>query len=223
MMITKLFVFLPINCKGDPRVIVRQQTIQVFQLLTLKLPTQPLLEQLLAHLGNRNARVRAELLNRIIAILLLIPRDQFNLCALCYELSSLLLDPKRAVRLAALECLAVLGHCLGPQRVRKLIDCVGALQRLHSVDGIVMALKARLARRDLPRLLPDGSVRYVLNPSGFAAWYPSLTDADIEWILQGSSSASGTPPTHSSILQTARFTEHGNGKTIEPTLIFMTS
>ena len=87
---------------GDARVVVKQQTIQLVHLITLKLPTQPVLDALIPHLTNRNPRVRQEIVNRITVILLLIPRDQFNLCALCYDLSSLLVDEKRIVRQAVL-------------------------------------------------------------------------------------------------------------------------
>ena len=85
---------------GDARVVVKQQTIQIVHLITLKLPTQSVLDALIPHLTNRNPRVRTEIVNRITVILLLIPRDQFNLCALCYDLSSLLVDDKRIVRQA---------------------------------------------------------------------------------------------------------------------------
>ena len=91
---------------GDARVVVKQQTIQIVHLITLKLPTQSVLDALIPHLTNRNARVRSEIVNRIPVILLLIPRDQFNLCALCYDLSSLLVDGKRIVRQAGNESFA---------------------------------------------------------------------------------------------------------------------
>lgn len=119
----QLIKYLPtlISCLikrlGDARVVVKQQTIQIVHLITLKLPTQPVLDALIPHLTNRNPRVRTEIVNRITVILLLIPRDQFNLCALCYDLSSLLVDEKRIVRQAVLECMACLAQCLGPERM----------------------------------------------------------------------------------------------------------
>jgi hypothetical protein len=185
---------------ADSRVVVRQQAVHTFQLLTAKLPAQPLVEQLLVHVQARSGRLRTEVLNRVLALLLQVPRDQFNLCALCHRLPPLLLDSKRSVRLAALECAAVLAHCLGANRQRRLLECVAVLQHVQKADGLLSAVRARLARRDLPRLAADGQLRYALNPTGFAAWYPSSADADIEWVLQGSTSGGSTPSMRPSAL-----------------------
>lgn len=149
----QLLKYLPtlISCLvkrlGDARVVVKQQTIQIVHLITLKLPTQAVLDALIPHLTNRNPRVRTEIVNRITVILLLIPRDQFNLCALCYDLSSLLVDEKRIVRQAVLECMACLAQCLGPERMRKLIRCAEAIERVQDQPGLVAAVKVGFQMR----------------------------------------------------------------------------
>ena len=54
-------------------------------------------------------------------------------------------------------------------------------------------LQARLARRCLPRCTSDGIIKHSLNPNDFPSWLPNESDADIEWVLLGSGTASNTP------------------------------
>ena len=181
---------LMIQHLGDSRSLVREHNIRVIHRLMYSLPAQVVLDNLLEHKYHRNAKVREEIVNRVTAAVLSFPKKDINLARLCHEVTPMLVDHKRVVRTAALESVAVLAHALGPINVDTIFSTVKAVQSSCDAYGLLMAVQSRLARRELARCLPDGTVRHVLNPINFASWLPSDDqDADIEWILLGS----GTP------------------------------
>jgi hypothetical protein len=181
---------LMIQHLGDSRTLVREHNIRVIHRLMYSLPAQVVLDSLLEHKYHRNAKVREELVNRVTAAVLSFPKKDLNLGRLCHEVTPMLVDHKRVVRTAALESVAVLAHALGPINVDTIFSTVKAVQSSCDAYGLLMAVQSRLARRELARCLPDGTVRHVLNPINFASWLPNDDqDADIEWIMLGS----GTP------------------------------
>ncbi|XP_015791082.1 TOG array regulator of axonemal microtubules protein 1-like isoform X2 [Tetranychus urticae] len=179
---------------GDGRSVVREHDIKVIHRLMLHWPPQNVLDILLRHKFHRNPKVREEIINRVTFALLMFPRTEFNLDRISYEIATMLIDPKRQVRLSALESIAVIAQALGPARLDSLMSIVSIIEETSESEGLVNAVQARLARRDLPRCNPDGSLRYVLNVSNFSGWFPSTSEADIEWVLLASSSHNGTPP-----------------------------
>jgi hypothetical protein len=112
---------------------------------------QDILDLLLLQKPSKNPKVREEVVNRVTAAVLTFPRSEFNLPKLCFAVSPLLADSRRAVRLAALECLSVLAQALGPHRLAPLMAAVEAIEQSVQMEGLVGALQARLARRQLPR------------------------------------------------------------------------
>ncbi|XP_074605139.1 TOG array regulator of axonemal microtubules protein 1 isoform X2 [Brevipalpus obovatus] len=174
---------------GDARALVREHDIKVTHRLMFHFPLQNVLNHLLEYKHHRNPKVREEIINRVTVALLMFPRSEFNLTRLSFEVASMLIDTKRSVRLAALESVAVIGHTLGPHRIISLLSTVQAIEQATQSDGLLNAVQARLARRDLPRCNPDGTLRYVLSVPPYSGWFPSTSEPDIEWILMASSSS----------------------------------
>ena len=174
---------------------MRDSIVKVLHHLMYSFPPQDILDLLLSQKPSKNPKVREEVINRVTAAVLTHPRQEFNLAKLCFSVSPMLTDNRRMVRLAALECLSVLAQSLGPHRLSPLLSAVEAIESTCQLDGLVAAVQARLARRALPRVAADGTVRYVLNPQQFSGWFSASNEADLEWIMMASpSSNSGTPP-----------------------------
>lgn len=96
------------------------------------------------------------------------------------------MDRKRRVRQAALDVLAVLGQISSPKNVLDIVHENSANR--EDGDRLLSAVKARLARKQLPIISPNGNVQYALRipspDSNTVCMY--LFGADIEWINAGS-------------------------------------
>lgn len=135
------------------------------------------------NLSHRNSRIRHESINVIIIALLTFPSSDFDLDFLCQKVGYALIDPKRQVRQAALECLAVLGQALGPHQLSILINAVKNVGKATDSLGAVAAVQARLANRQLPKKDTCGLVEYVT-----CAYHAGNGNtADVDWILAASS------------------------------------
>ncbi|XP_060117344.1 TOG array regulator of axonemal microtubules protein 1 [Heteronotia binoei] len=168
---------------GDPKPAVRLRCQQLFVGLMRAAGPQPVLDRLLRpeRLQHRQARVREALLALAAAALLAFPRAAFRLPRLARALAPALADPKPRVRRAALEALAALHAALGPARAATLLRAVDALELRREGRGALAALRARLARKALPRLTPHGLLEYAL-PMPAAPGAPP--GADTDWLLQ---------------------------------------
>lgn len=94
------------------------------------------------------------------------------------------MDRKRRVRQAALDVLAVLGQISSPKNVLDIVHQNSANR--EDGDRLLCAVKARLARKQLPIVSPNGSVQYALRiPSPDSNTVTYLFGADIEWINAG--------------------------------------
>lgn len=149
------------------------------------------------------SKLREEMANRVTASLATFPRAQLNLPKLCFDIAPFLVDRRALVRLAALECVATLAQALGPHKLGSLMTAVHSLESsLNHIDfnRLIAAIQARLARRTLPRVGPDGNVQYVLRvPTSSESWYyRRIYDADLEWIALGPT----IPPSNIPILNT---------------------
>ena len=125
--------------------------------------------------------------------MLTFPSSDLDLDSNSIIISEFLIDPKRRVRQAALESVALLASCLGNQRIQLLYDFIAHLEKKEKTFGeILSAVKTRIARKQLPKLTTDGLVEYGLTISphlemDFAKNQGrGLDDPDILWILQGS-------------------------------------
>lgn len=118
-----------------------------------------------------------------------------------------LVDPKRRVRQASQECIAILAAFMGPSKAAPLIRSIELLENhFERGAGVLNAVQARLSRRQLPRVTQDGLVEYSIQIPRSAMRRASgglvgshhrgrsespvfhngkKYGADIEWILAG--------------------------------------
>ncbi|KAG9510598.1 TOG array regulator of axonemal microtubules protein 1, partial [Fragariocoptes setiger] len=198
-------VNLLVKSLGDSRSIFRENTIRVIHKIMSYLPPQQVIDVMFEHKHSKNVLVREEVINRVTAAVLLFDKTEFNLTKLCYHVIPMLADHYRSVRLAALECLAVLAYALGPERIGSLLTAAEAVQTGCDYDGLLDAIHARLMRKALPRCNADGSIRYVIKPflsasasasaNANCAMLPNHEHqaADIVWLMQAAPHASKYP------------------------------
>ena len=181
---------------GDNKIVIRQAIMKVVMQLMQVLSPKYVLSVICENLSNRNSRVRQETLNIVIASLLTFPSYDFDLAELCDIVAPTLIDPKRQVRQAALECYAAIASNLGPGKLQPLVSSVDSVELSYEGDGVMAAVQARLARRILPKLNADGLVDYATPvPSSAGSRGGSVNlppGADIEWILSASGGTSGS-------------------------------
>ncbi|XP_069943986.1 TOG array regulator of axonemal microtubules protein 1 isoform X3 [Cherax quadricarinatus] len=173
---------------GDSKVVVRIENMKVFQKLLQNATPAAVMPILCDNLGHRSPRVREDCLNFIIYALMTFPSYEFDLNYLSEKVSMSVTDPKRRVRLAALECMAAIAQFLGPAKLGPLMAALDNLEDKDKEAGALAAVQARLARRQLPRVTPDGLIEYSLVvPSSNKRnnlTYPK--GADVDWVLAGS-------------------------------------
>lgn len=134
---------------------------------------------------------RENALQMVLFALMTFPSTYFDISNCVGRATKAALDRKKRVRQAALDVLAVLGQIGSPQVV---IDVVNSTVKYRQ-DGeeLVKAVKARLARKQLPKVTPDGNVQYALKiPSPHSNPGIILFGSDIDWITSGSGSVSPT-------------------------------
>lgn len=183
-------VGLLIMALGDSRVIFRDNTVRVIHKMMAYLPPQHVIDAIFEHKHHKSALVREESINRVTAAVLEYNKNEFNLTKLCYHVIPMLADHHAQVRLASLECLAVLAQALGQERIGSLLTAAEAVQTGCDYDGLLDAINARLVRKSLPRCNSDGSIRYVLKPFLSSNFHIPVEQqpADIRWILEAPSS-----------------------------------
>ena len=176
---------------GDNKVVIQQANIKVLMQLMQILSPKPVVAVVAESLKHRKSGVREEALNIIITSLLTFPSYDFDLAQLCDAIAPTLGDPKRRVRQASLEAFAVLAQAMGPSRIAPLIHAVDQVELNMDEEGVMKAVQARLARRQLPRIDDDGLVKYASStPSSATSRSSPNTGADTLWILKGTGSAS---------------------------------
>ena len=152
---------------GDNKNVIRQAITRVIIQLMQILGPKLVLLLLCDNLSHRSPRVRTEAINIIINALLTFPSYEFDLPSLCSSMAYCLLDSKRSVRHACLECFAVLAQCLGAGKLGPLIQAVQSLEQLGDSEGVMNAVQARLTRRVLPRRNEDNLIgMYSFNLTG---------------------------------------------------------
>lgn len=184
----------------ETNISVRSLIMRIALHLMQILPPRTVLPFLLENLSHKNHHVRLVTLNVIIASLLTHPSNDFDLGRLCQALVHTLIDPKKLVRQASLECFAVIAQAMGTGKQQQLIAAVDSLEQTSDADGVMAAVQARLARRQLPTF-SDNTVEYAtqaaLNASrdGSGGGGGVQMMVDIDWILSGSNSCfpSGRP------------------------------
>ncbi len=173
------------------KTVVRIENHRVIKALMSVAKPNSVLEHLTDHLGDRRSAVRESVLALVCLALLTFPSYEFDLRGLAASTVPALSDPKRRVRRAALECMAVLSAFLGPARsagpLMRSVELLESSAGPGSTSGAVEAVRARLARRTLPRVTPEGLVEYAVPIPQTARQEGQTFGADIEYILAGKS------------------------------------
>eukprot|EP00057_Strongylocentrotus_purpuratus_P020719 XP_011675193.1 PREDICTED: protein FAM179B isoform X1 [Strongylocentrotus purpuratus] len=178
---------------GDNKTVIRQANMKVMMQLMQSVGPKPVVHVVSELKNQRKSGVREEALNIVIAALLTFPSYDFDLPVICRTLSQCLNDQKRRVRQATLELFAALAQAMGPTRIGPLIDAVDQIEMKTEEEGVMKAVQARLARRQLPRLNENGLVEYASQtPSSAAAAGRTASSAgyDTEWILKATRNSS---------------------------------
>jgi len=165
---------------------VRESVTRIFTQLMRIASASSVLDNLCAvGLTHRNARVRQETVNLVIIALLTFPSSDFNLERITKTVAIALIDGKRPVRQAALECYAVLAQALGPSKRSTLMHSVSEVEaRNGGGTALTDAVNARLNNRKLPKQMSTGLVEYVTHVNNSHG--ASTPTPDIEWILSAS-------------------------------------
>ncbi|XP_039922187.1 TOG array regulator of axonemal microtubules protein 1 [Hirundo rustica] len=192
-------VLAPLVCAaaralGDAQPAMRRDGARLLLRLMAAAGPRPVLRLLLQErlLRHRSARLREELLNTCIAALLAFPAAELDPPRLAAALAPALLDSKRRVRHAAMEAFAALASAAGPGDTGALLRALDAVELRAGGAGVLSAVRARLARKALPRLGERGLVEYgvPLPCSGRCRGQCRPPGADTEWLLMGGRSRS---------------------------------
>ena len=183
---------------SNTKLVVRIENYKVLEKLMLAVKPNTVINHLLDHLGDKKAMVRESVLNMIMFGLLTFPSNEFDLKNIAATVVPTLVDPKRRVRHAALESVSILAAFLGPSKAVPLIRAIELLEsHFEKGVGVLTAVQARLARRQLPRVTSEGLVEFALSIPSTATrtdWPSSPTRAasgqskwgsDVDWILAG--------------------------------------
>uniref|UniRef100_A0A914WIF0 TOG domain-containing protein n=1 Tax=Plectus sambesii TaxID=2011161 RepID=A0A914WIF0_9BILA len=174
---------------GNQKAVIKQLIMMTSIDLMQHLQPKPVIAVLCIYFQHRNSRVREEVINIITAALMKFPSNMFNLTAIAHVLAPLLTDPKRRVRLAAFEQLSVLAQTMGSGKQEPLFKCVRDVEHRQRAPGLMIAVQARLARHQLPRIRYDGLIEYSVppapmdNPTRPPGHQQSPDAADFEWIM----------------------------------------
>ncbi|XP_048805077.1 TOG array regulator of axonemal microtubules protein 1 isoform X4 [Lagopus muta] len=171
---------------GDPRAALRRRCHRLLRQLMEAAGPRRVLELLLRRelLRHRDARVREEVLVACVAALLAHP-GELDPGSLALGLAPALLDGERRVRHAALEAFALLASAAGPGESGLLFEAVRAAEPRDDGDRAMRAVRARLARKSLPRLGERGCVQYAVPLPSSARGCGAPRGADVEWLLAG--------------------------------------
>lgn len=161
--------------------------------LMQRLPTAAIVLKLLSDefLQARSSKFRENSLQMVIFALITFPSTYFDVATSVERATKAALDRKKRVRQVALDVLAVLGQISSPKTVLDVVVQV-ADHRKEALQ-LIAAVKARLARKQLPLVGVDGEVQYALRIPTFGnLGSVVMFGSDIEWICSGSGSVSPT-------------------------------
>ncbi|KFB39730.1 hypothetical protein ZHAS_00007422 [Anopheles sinensis] len=164
----------------------------VAKALMQRLPTAAIVQRLLSDdfLHAKSSKFRENALQMVLFALMTFPSTYFDIKTLISRATEAALDRKKRVRHAALDVLAVLGQISSPKLVLDVV-CTAVGTRPEG-NHLITAVKARLARKQLPFIGPDGSVEYAVKVPSSRSSSVIMFGADVDWIEAGSGSASPT-------------------------------
>lgn len=145
------------------------------------------------HLSNLSifSQFRENALQMVLYSLMTFPSTYFDISTCVQKSTEAASDRKKRVRQASLDVLAVLGQISSAKIV---IDEVVRTQSTGAEGTrLIAAVKARLSRKQLPTVTPDGGIQYALRiPTPPQATNNYFFGADIDWITAGVGSVSPT-------------------------------
>ncbi|KAK4887789.1 hypothetical protein RN001_004060 [Aquatica leii] len=150
-------------------------------LLMRRITADEFLNQLLSNniLKAKSSKIREGALQILMTISRIFPSTEVNVPKAVEFVTPLLRDRKKRVRRASLETIASLAQLGSPATVLDVLSHVAS--EYSDKEQLIRVIRARLSRKQLPAVDPNGSVRYS-TPSG---------DSELEWISIGS--ATGSP------------------------------
>jgi len=163
----------------DRNMMVRHAVMQLAMRLMQATSPVIVIGILADNIRHKSQRVRHLTVDIVTAALLTRPRSDFELPALCGMAALALVDHKKSVRHAAMECVAVIAQVLGAGKLQPLMFEIEQLEVDRRFDGLMSAVQARLARRQLPIVSNEGLVEYAAVSQSTAA------GVDIEWVNCG--------------------------------------
>lgn len=176
--------FVSAFTKRMPDTLMRTSIMKGFISLMHALTPKNVVPFLAENLKHKNHKIRQETLNIIIATVLRFPSNDLNLGGICQLIAHTLVDPKKQVRLASLECFSSIAQSMGAGKREPLANAVDSVELSSNGEGALAAVQARLARRLLPKINNEGLVEYATPLSN----RNSFQGIDIDWIEQASSS-----------------------------------
>jgi len=176
--VRQVTVFL-IPRMSDPNMVVRQAVMQLAMRLMQATSPSMVISILSDNIRHKSPRIRQLTVDIVTSALLTRPRSDFDLPALCCTAAPALVDQKKTVRQAAMECVAVIAQVLGAGKLKPLMSEVEQLEADRRFEGLMNAVQARLARRQLPTVSNDGLVEY-------AVAHGTVSGVDIDWVKCGS-------------------------------------
>ena len=170
---------------SDSHVMVRQAVARLA--LRLMQATSPVIviDIMSDSVQHKSPRVRQLAVDIVTAALLTHPSCEFDLPALCAVVVPAVVDQKKGVRQAAMECVSVIAQALGAGNLWPLMSKIELVEARPRCEGLMAAVQARLARRQLPSVSDGGLVEYAVSVSS-AASRGSAAGVDVEWIKCGS-------------------------------------
>ena len=177
----------------DPNMMVRRAVMQLAKRLMQATSPVVVIDVLSTNMQHRSLRVRQVIVDIVTATLLTYPTSDFDLPALCGTTVPALVDQKKGVRHAAMECVAVIAQALGAGRLQPLMSEIELLEAEPRFEGLMAAVQARIARRQLPSVSDDGLVEYAVPTAVLSSTARgTATGVDIDWMKCGSYSL-GSP------------------------------
>uniref|UniRef100_A0A915I326 TOG domain-containing protein n=1 Tax=Romanomermis culicivorax TaxID=13658 RepID=A0A915I326_ROMCU len=174
---------------GNQKNQVRRLNLAVILKLAEIATPKRIVAALCSYLQHRSSRVKEEILNLITILMLNFDGDDenmFNFLAIMYVVCPLGVDSKRRVRLAALECLAVVANRLGYGKLEQVYQCARRIENMQNMTGFTKALEAKFNKKKLPKIRIDGLLEYSdLDFSVVNNDHPMQNDpnADMAWIM----------------------------------------
>ncbi|XP_069682926.1 uncharacterized protein [Periplaneta americana] len=194
----QLVVGLTRHIGGSGSVNLKIETVQVAKALMQIMKPNPVVEILLTGdcIGAKSSKMRENSLLFLIYATLTFPSTEFHWDQMTARVAAAVADPRRRVRLAALDALSVIAQFATPSLLDEAVKSVADRQPNFATRIAYLAgVQARLSRRQLPTTSPDGLILYVLQipsarTSGKGTFSTTPIGSDVDWVLAGSGSLS---------------------------------